>query len=188
MEGRSRAPETPEKLTEAVVYLCQQSSEDPDFGEAKLVKLLYFADCDALERRGASITGSTYLRLPNGPFPKDWDTVMNGMESGGDITVQTENGPSGYGRKRALANRTPRPGVLSEEETASLDRQIARFAQFNAGEIVSYSRRGLGWRATVPRGPVPHQGSRFSAPVKDAILLEEAERVMDEEAKRRATP
>ena len=69
---------------------------------------------------------------------------MSGMEPGGDITVQTENGPGGYGRKRALANRTPRPGVLSEEETAPLDRQIARFAQFNAGEIANYSRRGAG--------------------------------------------
>ena len=188
MEKRSGSPKPPEKLTEAVLYLCQQSSEDPDFGEAKLVKLLYFADCDALERRGTPITGSTYLHLPNGPFPQDWDTVMSGMKQGGDIAVQTENGPGGYGRKRARANRTPRPGVLSEEETASLDRQIARFAQFNAGEIVSYSRRGLGWRATGHRGPVPHQGSRFRAPVKDGALLEEAERVMDEEAKRRDNP
>ena len=44
MEGRSRAPETPEKLTGAIIHLCEQSSEDTDFGEAKLVKLLYFAD------------------------------------------------------------------------------------------------------------------------------------------------
>ena len=188
MEERSRSPETPEKLAEAILYLCEQSSEDPDFGETKLVKLLYFADCDAFERRGTPITGSTYLHLPNGPVPENWDAVRSSMESGGDITIQTESSAGGHGLKRAAANRSLRPGALSEEETASLDRQIARFATFNAGEIVSYSRRRLGWRATQHPEPVPYQGSRFTAPVKDGVILNEAQRVMDEESRRRAAP
>ena len=188
MEGQSRSPKPPEELAEAILYLCEHSSEDPNFGEAKLVKLLYFADCDAFERRGTPITGSTYLHLPNGPFPEDWAEVRSRMESDGDITVQTESAAGGYERKRAVANRPLRPGALSEEETASLDRQIARFAQFNAAEMVSYSRRGLGWRATQHPEPVPYQGSRFTAPVKDGALLEEAQRTLDEESRRRATP
>ena len=189
MEERSRSPETPETLAEAILYLCEHSSEDPDFGEAKLVKLLYFADCDAFERRGTAITGTTYLHLRNGPVPENWAAVRSRMQSSGDITIQTESSaPGGYGLKRAVAKRPLRPGALSGEETASLDRQIARFAQFNAGEIVSYSRRGLGWRATQHPEPVPYQGSRFTAPVKDGVILDEAQRVMDEEFRRRAAP
>ena len=173
MEKHSGSAETPEKLAEAVLYLCQQSSEDPNFGEAKLAKLLYFADCDAFEHRGEPITGSTYLHLPNGPHPENWDAVRSGMESEGDIAVRTESAPGGRERKRPTANRPLRPSLLSAEETAALDRQLARFASFNAGEIVGYSRRTLGWRATERHEPVPYQGSRFSAPVRDDVLLEE---------------
>ena len=188
MEERSRSSITPEKLAEAVIHLCKQSSEDPNFGEAKLVKLLYFADCGAFENSGEPITGSTYLHLQNGPHPEHWAAIKSGMESEGDITVKTENAPGGYERKRTVANRPLRPGILSAEEIAELDRQLARFAPFNAGEMTGYSRRTLGWRATQPLEQIPHQGSRFSAPVKDAALLEEAQRTLDEESRRRAAP
>ena len=188
MEERSRSSKTPEKIAEAVIHLCKHSSEDPNFGEAKLVKLLYFADCDAFENSGAPITGSTYLHLQNGPYPENWAAIRSGMESEGDIAVKTESAPGGYERKRAVANRPLRPDILSAEETEALDRQLARFASFNAGEIVGYSHRTLGWRATQPLERIPHQGSRFSAPVKDSALLEEAQRTLDEESRRRATP
>ena len=187
MERRSRFLQPPEKLAEAVVYLCKRSSEDPNFGETKLVKLLFFADCDAFEHSGTPITGSTYLHLQHGPFPENWTAIKNSMESEGDITVKTESIPGGYERKRTVANRPFRPSVFSAEEIAALDRQLDRFATFNASEIVGYSHRGLGWRATQRLEPIPYQGSRFSAPVKDDILLEEAQRIADEESRRRAT-
>ena len=187
MERHSRFLQLPEKLAEAVVYLCERSSEDPNFGETKLVKLLYFADCDAVEHRGTPITGATYLHLQQGPFPENWTAIKSSMESEGDIAVKIESAPGGYERKRTVANRPFRPSVFSAEEIAALDRQLARFASFNASEIVGYSHRGLGWRATQHLERIPYQGSRFSAPAKDETLLGEAQRIADEESRRRGT-
>ena len=187
MEERSRFPQRQDKLAEAVVYLCQRSSDDPNFGETKLVKLLYFADCDAFEHSGRPITGSTYLHFQHGPFPDNWSAFKSRMESEGDITVTAESTPGGYERKRTIANRPFNPGVLSAEEVAALDRQLGRFATFNGSEIVGYSHRELGWRSTQLLEPIPYHASRFSAPVREDVLLGEARRIADEESRRRST-
>ena len=44
-----------DKLTEAVVYLVNRSQNDPNFGETKLVKLLYYADCAAYLQTGSQL-------------------------------------------------------------------------------------------------------------------------------------
>ena len=108
------------------------------------------------------------------------------MEANGEIAASVENAPGGYELKRTVANRSIKPGVLSEDETAALDRQIERFAQANASEIVAYSHRELGWRSTGAREPIPYEVSRFSAPEREPGLIEEAKRIADEESRRRA--
>ena len=186
MEERRRFEQQPDKLAEAIIYLCQRSSRDLNFGETKLVKLLYYADCDAFQQIGEPITGSMYLRYPNGPYPENWNDIKHGMERAGDIDVSVEDLPGGYERKRTVANRPFRPGVLSDDDIAALDRQVERFSKFNASEIVAYSHRELGWRATQAYEPIPYEASRFLAPVIDAELIEEANRIVDEESRRRA--
>ena len=59
----------PDKLSAAIVYLAQRSLHDDHFGETKLVKLLYYADCAAYHRTGEPITGTTYIRMDHGPYP-----------------------------------------------------------------------------------------------------------------------
>ena len=109
------------KFTEAVIHLCARSVDDPDFGETKLVKLLYYVDSAAYQSRGAPITGTTYLHFPNGPFPANWYTIKDGMERNGDIELQLENVAPGYERKRPVAKREVRAGVLSAEEIGVLN-------------------------------------------------------------------
>ena len=186
MQERRQFVQQPEKLAEAVVYLCQRSSGDPYFGETKLVKLLYYADCDAYQRTGEPFTGSTYLHYPNGPYPERWTNIKDRMETAGDIAVATEEVPGGYERKRTMVRRPVKPGILSEDDIAALDRQIERFAAFNAGEMMTYSHREVAWRATQAYGPMPYELSKFSAPEVDDYLIEEAKRIIGEESRRRA--
>ena len=56
----------PDKLSAAIVYLAQRSLHDDHFGETKLVKLMYYADCAAYQRTGEPITGTTYI--PHGSW------------------------------------------------------------------------------------------------------------------------
>ena len=173
------------KFTEAVIHLCAHSVDDPDFGETKLVKLLYYADNAAYQSRGAPITGTTYLRFPNGPFPANWYTIKDRMERNGDIELQLENVAPGYERKRPVAKREVRAGVLSVEEIGVLDEQTERFVGFNASDLVAFSHRELGWRITGDREPIPFESSRFSAPERDDELIQEARRIAAEDARRR---
>ena len=174
------------KFIEAVIHLCARSADDTDFGETKLVKLLYYADSAAYQGQGAPITGTTYLHFPNGPFPANWYTIKDGMERNGEIELQLETVAPGYERKRPVAKRDVRAGVLSTEETAVLDEQIERFASFNASDMVALSHRELGWRMTGDREPIPYESSRFSAPDRDDELIQEARRIAAEDARRRA--
>ena len=175
-----------DKLTEAVIHLSQRSTDDPDFGETKLVKLLYYADCAAYEQGGAPITGTTYLHFPHGPFPENWYDVKDRMEADNAISVMEETTPDGYTRKRTLANRSVKPGVLSEAEISILDEQLEQFTGFNGSELAAFSHREIGWRMTTDREPIPYEVSKFSAPVPDEFLMKEARRIADEYAQRRA--
>ena len=121
----------------------------------------------------------------HGPYPDNWNEVKTSMEARGDIAVMTDVTLGGYARKLTIAQRPFNPAVLSSEETEAPHRQLERFAGFNASDIVAHSHRELGWKATEPREPIPYEASRFSAPVNDAQLSQEAQRIGDEESRRR---
>ena len=102
-----------DKLTEAVACLVKASEDDPDFGETKLVKLLYYADCAAYLQTGAPITGITYLRYPHGPYPQDWARHKSAMAKDGDVDVFSEELGMDVRRHRWTANRPVSKDVLS---------------------------------------------------------------------------
>ena len=83
------------KLIEAALYLSERSENDPNFGTAKLVKLLYYSDCAAYILDGTPITGTTYLHFPHGPYPENWHRVRERMEQSGDATVLRESAGAG---------------------------------------------------------------------------------------------
>ena len=172
------------KFVEAVIHLCARSAADPDFGETKLVKLLYYADSAAYQGQGAPITGTTYLHFPNGSFPANWYTIKDAMERNGEIEFLLESLAPGYERKRPVAKREVKAGVLSGEEITVLDDQIERFAGFNASDLVALSHRELGWRVTGDREAIPYESSKFSAPERDDKLIQEARRIATEDARR----
>ena len=58
-----------EKFTELIVYIAEQSKDDPFFGPVKLNKILYYADFRAYRELGHSITGASYRKLTEGSCP-----------------------------------------------------------------------------------------------------------------------
>lgn len=145
-----------DKLTEAVIYLCEKSADDPNFGVIKLVQLLYYADCAAYLKRGAPITGLTYLHFPHGPYPEQWHQLRREMEAAGAVATLYEYGDDGYQRYRLLPCRTVHPETLSAADCAILDEQRERFADFNTSGIAEHSRQSGGWRSTEDGEPIPY--------------------------------
>ena len=76
-----------DKLIESAVHLMNGSAHDPNFGMTKLVKLLYYADCTSYILHGESITGTTYIHFPHGPYPENWYIVRQNMETSGAATI-----------------------------------------------------------------------------------------------------
>ena len=173
----ARAELTPEfalqrdKLTEAVIYLCEKSADDPNFGIIKLVQLLYYADCAAYLKRGAPITGLTYLHFPHGPYPEMWHRLRREMEAAGAVATLYEYGDDGYQRYRLLPGRTVQSETLSAADCAILDEQRERFADFNTAGIAEHSRQGGGWRSTEDGEPIPYYTAGMMAPPLSANAI-----------------
>ena len=160
-----------DKLAAAVAYLVERSRHDENFGETKLVKLLYYADCAAYQSSGLPITGITYIHMEHGPYPDDWQSLRQKLESAGVMKVIEESIPDSYRKRRAVAGAKAAPTVLTEPEIASLNDQLRRFADYNGAEIEEYSQDEVAWRVAPPGHPLPHNllGIRMPGPITDDV-------------------
>lgn len=155
----------PDKLAAAVVYLTQRSLHDDAFGETKLVKLLYFADCAAYLRYGRPITGNPYIHLEHGPYPQDWPATKKMLERQGIVTTVKEKLPGDcQHRHRLLPTPAADTSALTEQDCFILDAQLRRFANFNAGDIEKYSHAEVAWRTTAPGAVIPYNRIGFRMP------------------------
>lgn len=154
----------PDKLAAAVAHLVQRSINDGNFGELKLVKLLYYADCAAYQRTGKPITGTNYIKMPHGPYPDQWQTTIRGLESSGTVRLSRESAGNAYVRKHWLPGENAATAALTEQDKRLLDEQLRQFAEFNGAEIEEYSHNELAWDATREREVMPYELSGIRRP------------------------
>ena len=160
-----------DKLAAAVAYLAERSRHDDAFGETKLVKLLYYADCDAYLIRGQPITGITYIHMERGPYPDGWQSLWQKLEKSGAIKVIDENIPGDCRKRRTVAGEKVSPEALTDSEITSLNNQLRRFADYNGEEIEEYSQDEVAWRVAPPGQALPHNllGFRMPGPITDDV-------------------
>ena len=157
MEEPQKFPLQWGKLAAAVAYLTERSRHDDTFGETKLVKLLYYADCAAYQRTGRPITGATYIKMPHGPYPDLWQAMIGRLESDGTIHLSQEPVGDQYLRKHWLPGENAITTALTEQDKRHLDEQLRRFAKFNGAEIEEYSHDELAWHATPDDEAMPYE-------------------------------
>ena len=172
MENQVRFPLRWEKLAAAVAYLAHRSLHDDRFGETKLVKLLYYADCAAYQRTGEPITGTTYIRMPHGPYPDDWQVNKRRLEESGFIQVVNEKISEAHTRRRALAGANASFDALTERDKTFLDEQLRRFRELTAAGIEEYSHDDVAWDVTDQGAPMPYElsGIRRPGPPDDETI------------------
>lgn len=164
MEAKIRFPLQWDKLAAAIAYLTERSQNDDHFGFAKLVKLLYYADCAAYIRTGHPITGVTYVHMPHGPYPDDWQAILQRLEDEKAVKTLKEYVPKGYWRRRPVAGGSAAMAALTEKEQQFLDEQLRRFTDFSAVEIEEYSHDELAWDATAQGEVMPYELSGIRRP------------------------
>ncbi len=138
-----------ERVRELIVYIASCSAYDRTFGVTKLNKLLWWADTWAFGVRGRPITGSAYVRLPQGPVPDGIDDLREQMRLDSEIAISPQDH---YGRTqhRVVALRRADLSAFSGDEIAIVDAVIQEHRDQNAS-IVSRRSHGHMW-AALPQG------------------------------------
>ena len=180
MEGKISFPLQWDKLAAAAAYLTERSRHDNSFGVTKLVKLLYYADCAAYIGAGQPITGATYIHMPHGPYPDNWEAMLRRLQDERIIGILEEDIPNGQQRRRPIASVAATNDALTEWERGFLDEQLRRFADFNATQIEEYSHDEVAWRVTGQGRAMPYElaGFRMPGPVTDEVR-KRAQRIAD---------
>ena len=79
-----------EKFRELMLYIADQSRDDPWFGAVKLNKILYYCDFQAFAWFHESITGATYAKLREGPAPRQLMGERKTLLDEGLATIETK--------------------------------------------------------------------------------------------------
>ena len=168
-----------DKLKAAVAYLTERSLRDENFGQVKLVKLLYYADCEAYVQTGKPLTGANYIHEDHGPFPEGWRSITDQLEREGVVRILSEDIRGGYRRRRAVPVGPSNTDVLTDQERTFLDEQLRRFTGFNPVQIEDYSHNEVAWTSTVAGEIVPYELAGYRIPKLDEDARERGQRIVD---------
>lgn len=143
------------RLRELIVYIASCSAYDRRFGVTKLNKILWWSDTHAFGLRGRPITGTTYVRLPQGPVPDGLDELRDKMRAWGDIAISPQE-HFGRTQHRVVALRRADLSQFSGEEIAIVDAVIGEHYDRTA---TSVSRRSHGrmWEALPHQSKMPYE-------------------------------
>lgn len=126
-----------DKFCAMVLFFAHRSTE---LLKKKLMKLLNYSDMIFYKENGISISGVRYAHLPYGPVPENFDLLLGTMVADhiAHIEVFYDNG---YEKHQVILEEEMLKGVLSENESAVLERIYNKFASFRSVEISNYSHK-----------------------------------------------
>lgn len=142
------------KFKQLILYAAQQHAVAPYFGKVLLAKVLFWSDFECFAKTGRSITGLSYEKLPNGPVPENYDSVLNFMQREGELSLMPEQAGA-YTQYRPVALVEPDLSLFSDTEREIIDRVISQHQTMTAGEASAYSHGTIGWQVARPRERIP---------------------------------
>ncbi len=132
-----------EKLKNLILFFVTKISSE-NLGKTKLFKLIFFADYEANNRIGYTISGDTYLKFPRGPVPKSASMVIKDMEEKKELIVNEEL-RNGYFLTTYKALINPEMGIFSGEERDILGSVLGDFGNKSRGKLVELSHQMESW-------------------------------------------
>ena len=136
-----------EKMKELIHYIIAKCNYRSSFGRTVLYKLLYFSDFNFYEMYEKSITDEDYIRLDNGPVPKNFQIAKNDLVNERKIKEDKEI-VIDYPKYSYISLKPPETNLLSLEEKSVIDSVIKKLSSMNAVNISDYSHGDMPWRAT----------------------------------------
>lgn len=165
-----------ERLRELMLYIAQKSQFDAKFGATKLNKVLFYSDFVAFQQFGKPVTGAEYMRLPNGPAPRQLLPVRGDMTAKGDAVVQSIPLSNGRHQDRLVPLREPKLNeYFSAQEISLVDAVIDRLRDHSAEQVSELSHMRI-WRIADDKEPIPYEAvfvSDLDADEADALKYRE---------------
>ncbi len=127
--------------------------------KTKLAKLLFIADFAHFLRYNKSLTGLVYHRLPYGPVPDRYQTLLGLLEESGIIELipQEHNTWSGEiivpGKKAKRASL----GVLTTDEIETLEKVIKKYGNLTSKKLSDLSHEEQLWETRATGEILPYE-------------------------------
>lgn len=166
-----------------VLYVAHRRRDDERFGRTKLAKALFYSDFAVYQDTGKALTGATYVREPNGPFPRELKATEQALEKRG--LVYLDHTDETFVEKRII----PRKGLPANLTALFEGWQIILVNDFtdrvasarSAKEISDLSHKHPGWRLAGEQGVViPYETSVLPQEPPTAAEAERAKEVARE--------
>lgn len=172
------------KFAELLLYVAEESEDDPRFGATKLNKILYFSDFEAFGILGSPITGATYRRLERGPAPLEILPVLSQLQREGEA-ARVETRYFHLTQKRVKPLRSPDLSLFRADEIAIVDSVIYELRTLNASEVSALSHLEVGWQIARDGEVIPYHSAYLSDRSPTARERAVWEQVRDERKSRR---
>jgi hypothetical protein len=143
------------RFRELLLYIAEQSLDDPRFGKTKLAKILFFSDFAAYAHLGKSITGAVYVHRPRGPMPRSFYRELESLQDIGDAVVARKRYYT-QDQERLVARREADLSRFTPEEIALVDHVIAELRDMNASEVSDLSHLEAAWRFVDAGSDIPY--------------------------------
>ncbi len=127
-EGR---PFDAERFRALARYLASRSQDDPAFGKTRLASLLYHCDFLAYAQLGDSITGATYTKLPEGPYPEYLEAELASVDEAGAGTSAFTDA------EVAIVEQALRHREASGNELSTYVEALLQYV--DEGEVIAYN-------------------------------------------------
>lgn len=143
------------KLASLILYIADKCQTDASFGATKLNKILFTVDFMAYGAWGESVSGATYMRLGNGPVPRELLAVRGQLIEEGRVCIQEREY---YGRiqKRLVPLAEPDMSGFTEQEMRLVDQVTADFGRYNATQLSNWTHTLRPWLAAGDREEIPY--------------------------------
>ena len=138
-----------------ILYIADKCESDGPFGATKLNKILAFADFSSYFQTGQPITGSAYMRLPQGPVPCRLKPVTAKMATRHEMRTRMVSYGK-YQQKRVIPLRDARLGYFTPENIALVDLVIQKMWGRTAIQVSEFSH-GIAWRIAGERMKIPYE-------------------------------
>lgn len=155
-----QVPEYQREKLEAAILFFLKGANNGHLGKTKLMKMLYYADFDHMERHGSPITGARYVKMPQGPVPRKAFAVLDEMELSRKI-ISEKREVGRYTQTKYEPLVEPSLSTLDSDELRTLKRVALQWADEPLSRIVSATHGESPWLSVGMGEVIPYDLARF---------------------------